>query len=173
MIRRLGRARAYQVPVSELELSQRATEALLHHDLPTVGALSWLSSEDLLRVLDFDGDIIPKVLGAIAWFCEASGVAEVHVVQCDIEVTDDRWIEPIDLNEYRVAGFGSSDMGPGMNHLAQDTDVVAALVITDGYIDYPAEPLPYSVLWCLAGSYNQYDTNFSPPDGQVVRMHLD
>ncbi|HET6408258.1 MAG TPA: VWA-like domain-containing protein [Chthoniobacteraceae bacterium] len=127
-------------------------------------------------LLDTSGsmaDIIPKVLGAISWFCEASGVAQVHVVQCDIEVTDDRWIEPIDLHEYRVAGFGSSDMGPGMYHLALDTDVEAALVITDGYIDYPANPLPYSVLWCLAGSYNQYDTSFSPPYGQVVHMHFD
>lgn len=127
-------------------------------------------------LLDTSGsmaDIIPKALGAISWFCEASGVAEVHVVQCDIEVTDDRWIEPIDLNQYRVAGFGSSDMGPGMQHLALDPDVEAALVITDGYIDYPAEPLPYSVLWCLAASENQYDTTFTPPYGQVVRMQFD
>src|SRR5262249_37010124 len=41
-------------------------------------------------MLDTSGsmaDIIPRALGAIASFCDASGVEDVRIVQCDIEVT--------------------------------------------------------------------------------------
>src|SRR5207244_7194807 len=91
-------------------------------------------------VLDTSGsmeDILGKVLGVIGWFCDGAGVAEVHILQCDIEVTRDEWLEPAQLVEYKIAGFGGSDMSPGLNRLAEDTDVTAALVLTDGYIDIP------------------------------------
>jgi predicted metal-dependent peptidase len=124
-------------------------------------------------VLDTSGsmiDVLPKALGAIAAFCDASGVADVHVVQCDIEVTSDRWVEPQELAEFKIAGFGYSDMSPGMLHLADDPEVTAVLVLTDGYIDYPQQTPPYRVLWGLLGTY--VDTNFNPPYGQVVRMNI-
>jgi predicted metal-dependent peptidase len=123
-------------------------------------------------VLDTSGsmiDVLPKALGAIAAFCEASGVGEAHVVQCDIEVTSDRWVEPQELAEFKVAGFGYSDMSPGLLHLADDPAVTAVLLLTDGYISYPAEPLPYHVLWALIG-YS--DPDFNPPYGQVIKMDL-
>ena len=66
-------------------------------------------------VLDTSGSMVsmlPKVLGAIASFCEGAGVSEVHILQCDVEVTRDEWLEPAQLAEYNVAGFGGSDMSP-------------------------------------------------------------
>ena len=121
-------------------------------------------------VLDTSGsmvDFLPRALGAIAAFCDASGVGEVRVVQCDIEVTGDKWVEPTDLAEFQITGFGYSDMSPGLLHLAEDPEVEAALLLTDGYIEYPAEPMPYRLLWALIGQANQ---SFHPPYGEV--MHL-
>jgi predicted metal-dependent peptidase len=123
-------------------------------------------------LLDTSGsmvDILPRALGAIAYFAESSGVAEVHLVQCDIEVTNDDWVEPQRLEEYNIRGFGYSEMAPGMNHLAEDPEVRATLVLTDGYIDYPAVEPPFSVLWVLIGSY---DREFEPRYGDVVYMDL-
>ncbi len=121
-------------------------------------------------VLDTSGsmvDYLPRALGAIATFCEASGVSDVHVVQCDIEVTSDQWVEPQRLAEFHVAGFGYSDMCPAMHYLAEDPEVDAVLVLTDGYISYPAREPPYRVLWGLLG---YVDPDFKPPYGLVVRM---
>ena len=86
-------------------------------------------------------------LGAIAIFCEASNVSDVRLVQCDQVVTSDRWIEPEQLAEFEISGFGYSDMSPAILHLAADPEVESVLVLTDGYIDYPEEPPPYRVLW--------------------------
>jgi predicted metal-dependent peptidase len=119
-------------------------------------------------VLDTSGsmaDILPKALGAIAMFCEASNVSDVHLLQCDQEVTSDRWIEPEQLAEFEVTGFGYSDMSPAMLHLASDPEVEAALVLTDGYIDFPKEPPHYRVLWALIGDYV---VPFAPAYGEVV-----
>lgn len=124
-------------------------------------------------LLDTSGsmvEVLPKALGAIAWFCEATGVAEVHLLQCDEEVTGDRWIQPDEMTDYEITGFGGSDMTPGIIHLSNNPEVEAALVLTDGAIDYPAEKPPFAVLWCLLG---ECAYNFSPPYGQVVRMPLD
>lgn len=121
-------------------------------------------------VLDTSGSmaqILPKALGAIAIFCESSNVSDVHLVQCDQEVTSDRWIEPEQLAEFEVSGFGYSDMSPGMLHLAADPEVEAVLVLTDGYIDYPKEVPPYRVLWALIG---EYVTPFTPLYGEVVYL---
>jgi predicted metal-dependent peptidase len=121
-------------------------------------------------VLDTSGsmvDFLPRALGAIAAFCDAGGVGEVRVVQCDIEVTSDRWVEPPELAEFQVAGFGYSDMSPGLLHLAEDPEVEAALLLTDGYIEYPAEPMPYRLLWGLIGQVNR---SFNPPYGEVLNL---
>ncbi len=65
-------------------------------------------------------------------------------------------------------GFGGSDLSPGLYHLADDDEVEAAIVLTDGYIDYPQEPMPYTVLWVLTpdGDPNY----FQPPYGRVIQM---
>lgn len=121
-------------------------------------------------VLDTSGsmvDILPKALGAIAIFCEASNVSDVHLVQCDQEVTSDRWIEPEQLAEFEVTGFGYSDMSPAILHLAADPEVEAVLVLTDGYIDYPKSPPDYRVLWALIGDYV---VPFAPLYGEVVYL---
>src|SRR4051812_11635619 len=60
-------------------------------------------------VLDTSGsmvEVLPVALGALASFCETAGVAQVHVLQCDDEVTRDDWVAPEELAEYRIAGFG-------------------------------------------------------------------
>lgn len=124
-------------------------------------------------LLDTSGsmeEVLPKTLGAIASFCDASNVAQVHIIQCDIEVTHDDWLEPPQLLEYRVAGFGGSDMTPGIIHFANDPEVQSVLVLTDGYITLPAEEPPYRVLWCLIGDYSE---GFEPPYGDVVKMKVE
>jgi len=122
-------------------------------------------------VLDTSGsmaDVLPKVLGTIGSFCDGAGVSEVHVLQCDVEVTRDEWLEPAQLAEYKIAGFGGSDMSPGLNRLAEDPEVTAALVLTDGYIDIPKEEPPYSVLWALFTSGYGRNNEFKPSYGEVL-----
>lgn len=121
-------------------------------------------------ILDVSGSLqeyLPKALGALAQFCEASNVGEVHVVQCDVEVTRDEWVEIGDLERYEIKGLGYSDMTPAMVHLAEDSEVTAVLMLTDGYIGYWAQEPPYQMLWVLLG---EYDQNFKPPYGQVLRL---
>ncbi len=121
-------------------------------------------------LLDTSGsmvEILPRALGAISYFAENAGVPEVHVVQCDIVVTHDDWVEPEELAEFRIGGFGGSDMAPGMKHLAEDPEVNAVLVLTDGYIDYPRAEPPFRVLWTLIG---RFDPEFNPPYGDIVTM---
>jgi len=50
--------------------------------------------------------------------------------------------------------------------LAEDPEVDAVLVLTDGYISYPAEEPPYAVLWGLVDGYS----SFTPPYGTVVHV---
>lgn len=123
-------------------------------------------------ILDTSGsmsDEIPFALGAIADFCEATGIDEIRVIQCDTEVTGDAMLSPAELAEYDVRGYGGSDMTPAMQALAGDARVTAAIVITDGDIAYPAEPVPYAVLWAVPGNA----TSFAPPYGRVVTMGRD
>jgi hypothetical protein len=120
-------------------------------------------------VLDTSGsmvDEIPRVLGVIGAFCEAAGVAAVHVLQCDVRVTQDEWVEPEELARYTVAGFGSSDMAPALLRLADDPDVEAAIVLTDGYIEFPEKPVPYHVLWVL--TEESPPESFTPGYGHIV-----
>jgi predicted metal-dependent peptidase len=120
-------------------------------------------------ILDTSGSMsheIPHALGAIADFCEAIGIDEIRVVQCDTAVTSDAMLSPGELADYEVHGYGGSDLGPALLALAQDPLVTAAIVITDGDIAYPKEPMPYAVLWAVPGE----TTSFAPPYGRVVTM---
>lgn len=111
-------------------------------------------------------DDIPLALGAIADFCEATGVDEVRVVQCDTTVTADDWLSPGELVDYEVLGYGGSDLTPALAMFAEDPRVTATVVITDGDIAFPQDPVPYAVLWVVPGE----TTAFAPPYGRVVTM---
>jgi len=120
-------------------------------------------------VLDTSGsmvDTLPHILGLLASFCEGAGVTQVHVLQCDVGVTADEWLDPEGLLSYKVTGFGGSDMSPAMLQLADDPEVAAVLVLTDGYIEFPAEEPPYAVLWGLVNGWS----NFNPAYGSVVHV---
>jgi len=129
---------------------------------------SWM----LNVVLDTSGsmsDEIPFALGAIADFCEVTAVDEIRLVQCDTVVTSDEVLSPGELAHYQVSGYGGSDLTPALLALAGDHRVTAAVVITDGDIGYPGEPVPYAVLWALPRS----KAGFQPPYGRVITMHRD
>ncbi|MGL4440467.1 MAG: vWA domain-containing protein [Bosea sp. (in: a-proteobacteria)] len=120
-------------------------------------------------ILDTSGSMtaeIPYALGAIADFCEATGIDDIRVVQCDTEVTSDEMLSPVELAEYKIKGYGGSDLTPALLALADDARVSAAIVITDGDITYPAESMPYAVLWALSAE----NSTFSPPYGRVITM---
>lgn len=121
-------------------------------------------------VLDTSGSMLDELsgaLGAIGSFCEANNVEEVHILQCDEQVTVDEWVATNDLETYEIKGFGGSDMSPAMERLAEDPTVEAAIVITDGYIYYPDSPVPYDVLWAIV---DQWGDPFEPEYGIVVVM---
>ena len=121
-------------------------------------------------VLDTSGsmtDELKVALGVIGGFCEANTVEEVHMLQCDETVTVDEWVTVDALEHYQVCGFGGSDMSPAMQRLADDPGVEAAIVLTDGYIDFPEAPMPYEVLWALVDSWGY---EFEPPYGVVVPL---
>jgi predicted metal-dependent peptidase len=121
-------------------------------------------------VLDTSGSMtaeIPRALGAIAGFCDAVAVDQVRLLQCDAAVTSDEMLSPPELAERAIAGYGGSDLSPAMLRLADDPAVRAAVVITDGDIAYPPEPMPYDVLWVLPA---RDAARFNPPYGRVVAM---
>jgi predicted metal-dependent peptidase len=123
-------------------------------------------------ILDTSGsmtDELPAILGAIADFCEAVGIDEIRVIQCDTEVTGDALLSPVELAEFDVTGYGGSDLTPALQRFAEDPRVTAAIVITDGDILYPTEPMPYAVLWAVPGA----QTSFAPPYGRVITMPRD
>lgn len=112
------------------------------------------------------GEIIPRVLGAVADFCDAVAVDEVRLVQCDTAVTADEIVEPSQLTDFQVSGYGGSDLTPALLALAEDPLVTACLVVTDGDIQYPPQEMPYRVLWVLPAD----SAGFRPPYGHVVTM---
>ena len=127
---------------------------------------SWM----LNVVLDTSGsmtDDIPRVLGAVADFCDAVAVDQIRIVQCDTAVTSDEVLSPNELADYRVSGYGGSDLGPAMLALADDPRVTDCLIVTDGDIAYPIEEMPYGVLWVLPAHGS---AQFRPPYGHVVTM---
>ena len=120
-------------------------------------------------ILDTSGSMseeIPYALGAIADFCEATGVDDIRVIQCDTEVTSDETLSPGELADYQVRGYGGSDLTAALKSLSEDARVTSAIVITDGDITYPADPTPYAVLWAVPGD----TTTFAPPYGRVITM---
>lgn len=121
-------------------------------------------------VLDTSGsmtDEIAHVLGSIMAFAQATEIESVRIVQCDTAVTSDELVAIEQLSRYRVEGFGGSDMSPAMLHLAADPETAAVVVITDGAIDYPEQPMPYDVLWVVYGVL--HERGFAPRYGQVVQ----
>jgi predicted metal-dependent peptidase len=122
-------------------------------------------------VLDTSGsmvDEVPRALGAIADFCEAIGVDQVHLIQCDTEVGSDEVLAPAEMGQWRITGYGGSNLSPAMLRLAENPEVSAAIVLTDGEIDYPQTPLPYNVLWVLPPWKNPQE--FTPRYGRVITM---
>lgn len=120
-------------------------------------------------ILDTSGSMtedIPGALGAIADFCEATGVDEIRLIQCDTQITSDEMLSASELAEYEVKGYGGSDLSPALAALCEDPRVTAAIVITDGDITFPPDPLPYAVLWAVPGE----TTQFAPPYGRVITM---
>jgi predicted metal-dependent peptidase len=118
-------------------------------------------------VLDTSGsmmDELATIFGLLKAFCLSVGVASVRILQCDQQLRSDETVDSDTLDRFRVTGLEGSDLSPAMRHLARDPDVEAALVITDGDIAYPAEPMPYAVLWTVMGSYP-----FHAPYGHVIR----
>jgi len=121
-------------------------------------------------IIDTSGSMaeeIPSALGAIADFCDAVAVDQVRVLQCDVTVTSDELLSPSELAEYKITGYGGSDLTPAMELLAADPQVRAAAIITDGEIEFPADPMPYSVLWVLP---SRSSASFRPSYGRVVTM---
>jgi predicted metal-dependent peptidase len=127
---------------------------------------SWM----LNIILDTSGSMtneIPRALGAIADFCDALAIDDVRLVECDAAVGGDEVVTPLALANYRVTGFGGSDLTPGLELLAADPRVTAAVVLTDGDIEFPAEPMPYDVLWVLPAGGNPA---FRPSYGRIISM---
>jgi predicted metal-dependent peptidase len=112
-------------------------------------------------------DEVPFALGAIADFCDMAGVDDIRLIQCDTGVTSDDVLSANELADYQVSGYGGSDLTPALLALAEDPRVTAAVVITDGDISFPNEPVPYAVLWALPSS----KATFQPPYGRVITMH--
>ena len=127
---------------------------------------SWM----LNVILDTSGsmtDDIPVALGAIADFCDAASVDQVRIVQCDVAVTSDETVSPEELSTFSVSGFGGSDLSPAMLALAEDPQVTAAVIVTDGEVAFPSTPMPYGVLWVLPSGHA---ARFNPPYGQIIAM---
>jgi predicted metal-dependent peptidase len=110
---------------------------------------------------------IPRALGALADFCDAVGVDQVRIVQCDTTVSADDFVAPEALAQYQVTGYGGSDLSPALLHLAEDPQTRAVVAITDGDVALPAEAMPYSLLWLLPANGSP---SFRPPYGRVLQM---
>ena len=90
----------------------------------------------------------------------------MRIIQCDVTVTVDEWVEAASLGEYRISGYGGSDMAPALVRLAEDPEVQSAIVITDGDIDYPESAPPFDVLWVLT----LFNPRFQPEYGNVLHL---
>jgi len=101
-------------------------------------------------ILDTSGSMVEylgHMLGAIASFAEAANVGQVRLLQCDTAVTADETVATCELGSHQIRGLGGSDMGPAIRLLSEDPSTSGAVVLTDGMIDFPADPPPYEVLW--------------------------
>ena len=106
---------------------------------------------------------LPRILGAIADFCESTGVSVVHLVQCGDTLTADEWVFVEDLGAMELIGGGGGGLSPGFERLAEDSEVTAALIITDTYEEYPETIPPFNVLWAVI-----HNRTFEPPYGTAI-----
>ncbi len=83
-------------------------------------------------------------------------------------MTQDEFVALPELDHFRIRGYGGSDMSPALQRLAEDTEVEAALVLTDGYIDYPPQSPPYELLWILPVACAD---SFQPPYGNILTIN--
>jgi predicted metal-dependent peptidase len=121
-------------------------------------------------VLDTSGSMtseLARVLGVIKSFCESAGIATVRILQCDDALQADEIVSVDALGQFRIVGGSSSDLCPALLKLARDPEVDAVIAITDGAVDYPAEPLPYNVLWAITGVVPGY---FQPSYGRILQI---
>lgn len=119
-------------------------------------------------VLDTSGsmiDILPKALGAIAYFCESNNVETVRVIQIDTIIHQDEFIDVQSLENIEILGLGGNDMQPAWDRLMEDPEIEAVVVVSDGGFDVPPEP-PFQVLWAITDDY--YKSWFNPTYGTVV-----
>ena len=127
-------------------------------------------------VVDTSGSMeedLPAIFGMVQSFGKTSGVRTVRIIQCDAGVAGDDLVDIDDLASFEVKGFGGSDMSPGLLRLAEDPTVEAAMVITDGYIDYPPEEqVPFEVLWCIISYNGRVPTNFEPSYGSIISVPI-
>jgi predicted metal-dependent peptidase len=126
----------------------------------------WLLNVVLDTSASMAGEIA-TALGAIADYCDAASVDQVRLVQCDAEVTADELLDPDALAVHEIAGYGGSDLSPALLHLADDPNTRAAVVVTDGDIEYPRKAMHYEILWIVVASAR---AGFAPPYGRVVTM---
>jgi predicted metal-dependent peptidase len=120
-------------------------------------------------VLDTSGSMayeFPRIAGVIRSFCESVGVRDVHLLQCDADVSRDELLDIETFATLTITGLGGSDLSPALRRLANDPEVLAAIVLTDGDIAYPAEPMPYSILWALTIA----NLGFKPSYGRVLPL---
>lgn len=121
-------------------------------------------------ILDTSGsmtDSLAYCLGAIAEYCSAAGVAEVRIIQCDADVSVDEFVDVDELRNYRIMGYGGSDLSPAINLLNEDIEVSGAIVITDGMIGYPEIAPHYDVLWTLTWDNKHFQPNY----GNILPMY--
>jgi predicted metal-dependent peptidase len=121
-------------------------------------------------VLDTSGSMtseLARVLGIIKGFCESAGIATVRILQCDDALQADTMVSIDRLGQFQILGGSNSDLSPALFKLARDPEVEAVIAITDGAIDYPAEPLPYNVLWAITGNV---PSGFRPSYGWVLQI---
>jgi hypothetical protein len=110
-------------------------------------------------VLDTSGsmtEILPKALSMLRAFCESASVSSVRILQCGEQLESDEVVVPADLDLYPIRGGLNGDLKPGMYRMAEDPEVEAVLVITDGGEDFPEEPMPYTVLWAIVDRIPDY-----------------
>jgi len=121
-------------------------------------------------VLDTSGSMtseLARVLGVIKSFCESTGIATVRILQCDDSLQADAMVSIERLAQFHILGGSNSDLSPALLKLARDPEVDAVIAITDGAVDYPADPLPYNVLWAITGGV---PSGFRPTYGRILQI---
>jgi hypothetical protein len=124
----------------------------------------------LLDVSGSTTDSLNFVLGVIKRFATESGIEWMRIIQADTRINRDEILEVAQHTEINISGFGGSDFVDAMHHLAEDPGIKALIVITDGYIRLPDEPMPYDVLWCFTDDHRDHFGWNEPQYGKTVYM---